>query len=520
MALVPPAGPGPPGGDPVALGELARRLDRVADGLAGAVRLLPGTQQVTGWRGPAARACLDVLGVQVGRLREASEAYATAARALAAYASDLAQARPAVADVAAADHVSGVLEGLARAAPRPSAAPGVPGRLAGWRAEVGLGIGESLEGLAGLAVRWNQVRALTDPAGIVRDGLLAGSGLREAARHPGRAAGQLVDADTWRHNPARAAGRLVPDLAAGALSGGSATGARRSLAEVGRSARQAGLRAAAADRRRHLVEGALRQGRAADRTPWEGDGGLRLPADVHAGAQAYRRAVQAAEPQITRRMRGLARAVGGRLVGLEHRLKTAESLNRKLATAGAGAASGTGDVVRALESQLDTLRYTLVVGTRRYPHAVSAAGARLDRWGLSLTRLRNSWDGPGYRGINTAWTDPGTGVRFEVQFHTPTTRRATVVTHPWYEVFRAPGASEELRRELAWRIDAVFATARRPTRVERFTPDGAALADRPGYAVDAAATAAAGVHVAGAGGTQAPPVSRSRRPGGSARPAR
>jgi hypothetical protein len=160
---------------------------------------------------------------------------------------------------------------------------------------------------------------------------------------------------------------------------------------------------------------------------------------------------------------------------------------------------------------VDTLRYTLVVGTRRYPHAVAAAGARLDRSGLSLSRLRNTWDGPGYRGINSAWTDPGTGVRFEIQFHTPTTRRATLVTHPWYELFRAPGTSPGLRRDLAERIDAVFATAPRPARVERFTPDGAALADRPGYAVDVAASAAAGAQAA---------VSCPRPPGGSARPGR
>jgi hypothetical protein len=519
VGFAPLAGPGPPPGDHVALEDLARRLGRVADALAGAVRLLPGTQ-VTGWRGAAAGAFLEVLGVQVRRLREASDVYAVAARVLAGYVSDLPEAQSAVAVAASADHVSGVLEGLVAAAPRHSAARDSLGRLATWRAEIGLGIGESLEGLAGLAVRWTQLRALTDPAGFVRDGQLTVSGLLDAGRHPGRAAGELVDADTWRHNPARAVGRLVPDLAAGALSGGSATVARRSLAEVGRSARQAGLRAAAAERRSGMVEAAVRQGRAVQRGPWHGDGGLRLPAEVHAAAQAYRRAVQAAEPQVTRRMRGLARAVGGRLVGLEYRLKTAESLNRKLATAGAGATSGTGDLVRALESQQDTLRYTLVFGTRRYPHAVAAAGARLDRSGMSLTRLRNTWDGPGYRGINTSWTDPGTGVRFEIQFHTPTTRRATLVTHPWYERFRAPGASEALRRELAARIDAEYATARRPPRVERFTPDGASLADRPGYAADAAATAAAGVHVAGTGGVQSDPVSCSRRPGRSARPAR
>jgi hypothetical protein len=509
MAVVPPSGPGPPAGDPVALAELARRLGRVADGLAGAVRQVPGARPVTGWRGAAARAFLDALGAEVGRLRGASEAFAAAERALAGYASDLARGPSAAQVAASADHVSGVLEGLAAAVPRRSAVRAGLGRPAGWRAEIGLGIGESLEGLAGLAVRWTQVRALTDPAAFLRDELVIGRGLLDAGRHPGRVAGELVDADTWRHDPARAAGRLLPDLAAGALSGGSATVARRSLAEMGRSARQAGLRAAAADRRRSLVERALRRGRAADRAPWEGDGGLRLPADVHAAAQAYRRAVQAAEPQVTRRVRGLARAVGGRLVGLEHRLKTAESLNRKLATAGAGAGSGTGDLVRVLESQMDTLRYTLVFGARRYPHAVAAAGARLDRSGMSLTRLRNAWDGPGYRGINTSWTDPGTGVRFEIQFHTPSTRRATLVTHPWYEVYRAPGASDELRRELAERIDAVFATAPRPPRVERFTPDGTALAHRPGYAVDAAATAAAGAHAA---------VSFPRPPGGSARP--
>jgi len=511
-ALPPPTAPESHGADPAAFAELARRLHRAAGGLAAAARQVPAALPRHGWRGVAAAAFQHLLAADVQRLAGAAQACAAAAQALDRYAVDLAEAQALPPGDQAAERTAmvarracAVLEALAGAAASRSGARGTVERLAGWRAEIGLGAGEALEGLAGMGLRLAQSRALTDPAGFAADAWATVGGGLDALRHPARLAGDLVDAGTWRRNPARAVGHLLPDVAAAVISGGSVTAARRSLAEVGRSARQARLREVAEQSRRRFVGDAVRDVDPSQRVPWHGDGGLRLPADVHAAARAYWRALRSAEPELTARIRAMERSVGGRLAGLEHRLKTPESLGRKLATAGLG---GSDDAVEALAAQLDTLRFTLVIATRRYRRGVAAAGAWLDRSGMSLTRLRNAWDGPGYRGINSTWTDPGTGVRFEIQFHTPQTRRATVLTHPWYEASRSPELPEWLRREWQDRIGAVYATARRPRGVERITPDAAALADRPGYAFDAAAAAAAGTGLSRAG----------RRPAGSARP--
>src|SRR5262249_29488372 len=138
------------------------------------------------------------------------------------------------------------------------------------------------------------------------------------------------------------------------------------------------------------------------------------------------------------------------------------------------------------------------IDDRRYGSAVSDAASRLDGAAVSLTSFRNTWQGMRYRGINTTWTDPGTGVRFEGQFHTPATRRATGGTHPWYEIYPRPGTPPAVREELATRIAAVYAEAPLPRRTVRLTPSAMPpMPDPPSAAVDAAA----GVAAAGLAGT-------------------
>jgi len=223
--------------------------------------------------------------------------------------------------------------------------------------------------------------------------------------------------------------------------------------------------------------------------------------------------VSEAEPAVTREIRDLADEVGARVAGIEHRVKDVESLRRKLAdrlrldqqamAPGPESDRAGQRVLRLLAEQGDTLRYTLVIDDRRYASAVSDAAARLDAAAMSLTSFRNTWQGMRYRGINTTWTDPGTGVRFEVQFHTPATWRATVLTHPWYEIYRKPDTPPTVREELDARIAAVYAQAPLPRQTVRLTPGSMPpLPDPPPAAVDAAAgVAAAGLAGTGLAGT-------------------
>jgi hypothetical protein len=54
-----------------------------------------------------------------------------------------------------------------------------------------------------------------------------------------------------------------------------------------------------------------------------------------------------------------------------------------------------------------------------------------------LHKLKNSWSGEQYKGVNSQWIEPGSGQRFEVQFHTRTSFEAKQLTHDAYERLRA-----------------------------------------------------------------------------------
>ena len=55
----------------------------------------------------------------------------------------------------------------------------------------------------------------------------------------------------------------------------------------------------------------------------------------------------------------------------------------------------------------------------RYADGVRADVDRLKAEGFELIKLKNLWGGDQYKGINSQWRRPETGLRFEMQFHTP-----------------------------------------------------------------------------------------------------
>jgi hypothetical protein len=84
----------------------------------------------------------------------------------------------------------------------------------------------------------------------------------------------------------------------------------------------------------------------------------------------------------------------------------------------------------------DTIRYTFEYRETRYTQGVWADAERLKEQGFELHTLRNSWSKDQYKGINSQWTDPDSGQRFEVQFHTRISYEAKQLTHDAYERLR------------------------------------------------------------------------------------
>lgn len=115
-------------------------------------------------------------------------------------------------------------------------------------------------------------------------------------------------------------------------------------------------------------------------------------------------------------MSAVADASGGRLVDLDSRLKTIDSLRRKVegrlhATPGA-------DLAEVVAGINDLVRYRMVADSAGYWTTLHAAVAALRSASMQLTAARNTWGTSNYRAVNATFATLE-GVQFEVQFHTP-----------------------------------------------------------------------------------------------------
>jgi hypothetical protein len=132
---------------------------------------------------------------------------------------------------------------------------------------------------------------------------------------------------------------------------------------------------------------------------------------------------------------------GRRLDGLEHMLKGEDRLKEKIADAIRGRPGLT--VRQALEIVPDPVRFTFTYQPQRYADCVLDDVDRLKAEGFELVKLKNLWADEQYKGVNSQWRRPETGLRVEVQFHTSESLEAKELTHAAYERIRSPALPAE-----------------------------------------------------------------------------
>ncbi|GGV31897.1 ATP nucleotide 3'-pyrophosphokinase [Streptomyces spectabilis] len=207
-----------------------------------------------------------------------------------------------------------------------------------------------------------------------------------------------------------------------------------------------------------------------DEDGWERDG-LRLDAAENRKVDTYLARARAAEPSISSDVRDAADLSQAELVGFDHRLKSPDSLKRKVATDLKEHPEQ--NVDDALARLSDAVRYTFQWSDDDYVTGVTIASEVLSAWGNDNTKWSNTWGRPkGYKGLNSGWRAPGSQQRFEVQFHTPASKYAQEETHKLYEELRLPSTSPERKKELQEQQDAIFAAVP--------VPDGAPALAAPG----------------------------------------
>lgn len=151
------------------------------------------------------------------------------------------------------------------------------------------------------------------------------------------------------------------------------------------------------------------------------------------------KAATAAEPELTALLSGLATEHGGKMEGLKYRVKTADSLARKI-EGDIAEARNNGKALSAAEAgakMFDVNRYTTVHPEASYVASTQATLDALRAQGYKLN-VKNFWnvDGNPYRSINVQVTAPN-GQKFELQLHTPKSLHVKETgLHPLYEKFR------------------------------------------------------------------------------------
>jgi hypothetical protein len=136
---------------------------------------------------------------------------------------------------------------------------------------------------------------------------------------------------------------------------------------------------------------------------------------------------------------------GRRLAGLSHMLKGEDRLKEKIAERLIAKPDRT--IQQAISAISDPVRFTFCYSPQRYADGIRADVERLKTEGFELAKLKNLWAEEQYKGINSQWRRPETGLRIEVQFHTTESLEAKELTHEAYERIRGSASPAE-RREL------------------------------------------------------------------------
>ena len=155
------------------------------------------------------------------------------------------------------------------------------------------------------------------------------------------------------------------------------------------------------------------------------------PATAHA-VKLYEAAV-AAEPALTELVKRVAHKTGAELAGLDFRLKSVDSLARKIDQE--ASAEYNGDIAQAAHGISDANRYTIIANKTAYVDTLLAAVDAFERDGWVL-RIKNFWEeGDPYDGVNIKAVRGD--IKVELQVHTPGSFDVKEnKLHALYEVYR------------------------------------------------------------------------------------
>lgn len=172
------------------------------------------------------------------------------------------------------------------------------------------------------------------------------------------------------------------------------------------------------------------------------------------------------EPQITKDVQNAITKSGAKTYGLEHKLKTVQSITRKIET---DSIEKKQTLYNAAQSLKDSVRYTSIANDKTFTQAYYSTKNELEKLGYNELRCRNYWaqyaqNKVKHKSVQTVWQSPN-GFVFEIQFHTPSSQSAKDLKVPLYEERRRPDIKQDRAMQLEAQMDALAKKVTTPNDV-------------------------------------------------------
>lgn len=219
--------------------------------------------------------------------------------------------------------------------------------------------------------------------------------------------------------------------------------------------------------------GSLRAAARASSLPEVKDEALKPERSQEAGflASEYRAKATELEPKLTSMLAGLADKLGGKMEGLQFRLKSTDSIARKIdKEVATGMAK---DRAQAAAEMGDMIRHTVAFNEGTYTGGVAKMVETLQNAGYKLS-IRNFWkDGDPYQGININLEKDG--VKTELQFHTKESLKAKEEAHVDYEKYRDTKTSKEEKNILFRKMTEMASKIPKPKQFAKLLAIGSLI---------------------------------------------
>ena len=172
------------------------------------------------------------------------------------------------------------------------------------------------------------------------------------------------------------------------------------------------------------------------------------------------------EPKITKDVKTASNIAGSKMYGLEHRLKTKESIQRKIET---DSKEKKISESKAASNIKDAVRYTTISKDNDFVSNYNTIKNALETIGYKEIRCKNYFqlykEGKvKHKSVQSIYEDPN-GYKFEIQFQTPSSQLAKDKKIPIYEERRKPGIEKDRAIELEKMMDDLAKEVKEPKNI-------------------------------------------------------